>query len=380
MRCEDVCAVFSDLYDETLSGAPLVTVTQHLSTCPACRAEWTAFRKAMQGLADLRGAEPSSDFAARVRRRIEAVPTRQRLVHWLFFPLHLKVPAHAVALALLVVAGVLLYQRSPELRRGVEPPRVVTPPATQKQLPSSPPSASREPARSGQTATPRGGIATTTPTAPRPPGPASEAAPGAGSAPPSVSREQATAAQSAPPSEPARDKETRTELQPPPAPSAPGPAAVPEPAPRQMLAAPSVAPPPPAAARSGSAARAKAAGTLYDAGLAEMAEKKYEQAARDLQSFLAQNPRDAKAAEARLHLGEAYFHQGRYADAAQQAEMVVQEFPASPFIAAALLLQGESRLAQGDGNACSLLQSLVDQYPQTSEAVSARQLISSRCH
>src|SRR3990172_2536972 len=117
MTCDEAREAFSDLYDEALSGPPLVTITQHLASCTACRAEWAAFQKAMRAVSGLGGAEPSPGFAARVRQGIEA-PTRwQRAVHWLFFPLRVKVPIQALALVLVAFAGLLIYQRSPELRR-----------------------------------------------------------------------------------------------------------------------------------------------------------------------------------------------------------------------------------------------------------------------
>jgi anti-sigma factor RsiW len=121
MTCDEARGAFSDLYDDALSGAALVTITQHLATCPACRAEWASFRNAMQAVSDLGGAEPSPGFAERVRLRADEPSWSDRVVRWLFVPLGVKVPIQAVALALLAFAGLLLYQRSPELRRGVEP-------------------------------------------------------------------------------------------------------------------------------------------------------------------------------------------------------------------------------------------------------------------
>src|SRR3990172_3708839 len=132
MRCDQVRQAFSDLYDETLSGAPLVTITQHLVTCQECRAEWTAFRNAMLAVSDLGGAEPSLGFAARVRQRIETIPRWQQALYWLFFPLRVKVPIQALALFLVAFAGLLLYQRSPELLRQAEVRPATQPPVTRE--------------------------------------------------------------------------------------------------------------------------------------------------------------------------------------------------------------------------------------------------------
>ena len=71
MNCPEAREAFSDLYDDTLSRPPLADLSRHLDGCPACRAEWAAFRRAMQVLKDLGDEEPSPGFAARVAERIE---------------------------------------------------------------------------------------------------------------------------------------------------------------------------------------------------------------------------------------------------------------------------------------------------------------------
>ena len=142
MTCDEVRATFSDLYDEALSGARLVTITQHLASCPACRSEWASFRKAMQAVGDLGAVEPSPGFAARVLSKLEA-PTRwQRSFQWLFFPLHVKVPIQVAAVVLVAFAGLLLYQRSPQLRGAIEPSQAPSPPAVREApMPAPPPAA-----------------------------------------------------------------------------------------------------------------------------------------------------------------------------------------------------------------------------------------------
>lgn len=123
MTCDEAREAFSDLYDATLSGAPLASLTRHLEDCPACRAEWTAFQRAVEAVARLGSAEPSPGFSARVRQRVEAPSEWRRLVEWLFLPLHVKVPIQALALLLVAFAGLLIYQQSPEVRRQAEVPQ-----------------------------------------------------------------------------------------------------------------------------------------------------------------------------------------------------------------------------------------------------------------
>ncbi|MBI2080618.1 MAG: tetratricopeptide repeat protein [candidate division NC10 bacterium] len=123
MTCDEAREAFSDLYDATLSGAPLAALRRHLEDCAACRAEWTAFQRAVQAVARLGSAEPSPGFAGRVRQRVEAPSGWRRLVEWLFLPLHVKVPIQALALLLVAFAGLLIYQQSPQVRREAEVPQ-----------------------------------------------------------------------------------------------------------------------------------------------------------------------------------------------------------------------------------------------------------------
>ncbi len=127
MTCDEAREAFSDLYDGALTGAPLVTLDRHLEGCPACRAEWTAFRRAIEAVKELGSAEPSPGFASRVVQQVEAPPWWRRAAQAIFFPLHVKVPIQAVALVLVAFTAVVVFQRSPELKR--EAQVAVAPPA-----------------------------------------------------------------------------------------------------------------------------------------------------------------------------------------------------------------------------------------------------------
>lgn len=406
MTCDQARAIFSDLYDEALSGARLVTVTQHLASCPPCRAEWASFRKAMQAVADLGAAEPSPGFAARIRRQLET-PTRwQRTLRWLFLPLHVKLPIQAVAVVLVAFAGLLLYQHSPELRRVIEPSEVRSPSgAREAPTPASPPAAG-EPARQDEGPAPRAEAPKAEQTEPQAPpmaavaptpGAPSEAEKGRG---PSAPGEEAKEVGKTPiPSESAKVEESSRELraksaepgvaprmlrEAAPAPAEPGGAVAPAQSSPKSLAAPPSAPrpsvaPAPSKEAQTSSLQDRPADVLYVAGLTDLADGKFDRSVDSLRAFLAQYPHDARVPDARLRLGEAYFGQGRYAEALQEYEAVVQQFPSSPLVPTALYLQANARLAQGDRSGCQLLRDVADQYPQASEAASARQILSTRC-
>ncbi len=115
----------------------------HLAVCAACRAalddEQGLLEAIDRGVAASVAAEPTAEFAARLRRRLdqERLPTRSWFAGW--------VPVAAGALAILALVALWLARRPPILP-GTEPPRT----AGRQQGPPS-----EEPARAGKT--PRGG-------------------------------------------------------------------------------------------------------------------------------------------------------------------------------------------------------------------------------
>jgi TolA-binding protein len=395
MRCDQARQAFSDLYDETLSGSPLVTITQHLATCQECRAEWTAFRNAMLAVSDLGGAEPSLGFAARVRQRIETIPRWQRTLHWLFLPLRVKVPIQALALFLVAFAGLLLYQRSPELQREAEV-RPATQPAVTRGAPVTTPAPAAPPGKKE-------------PAEPKSDAKLQEAAPaplpraaleGERDRARSGLRDEAKPVErQTPPAEPPKAEESARELrakiaepgtatqraQPPsPAPAESGRApALAQPAPKSLAAPPS-GPRPGTAPTLGkeaqtSAPPSRSADELYSNALAESARQRYDRSIDEFRAFIAQHPGDARAPDARLRLADAYVAQRRLAEGIQEYETLIREFPASPLLPSALLKLGQARLEVGDPSGCQVLRDLTSRYPQAGEVTLARETLSARC-
>ena len=399
MTCDDARGKFSDLYDEALSGAPLVTITQHLATCPACRAEWASFRKALQAVADLGTAEPPSGFAARVRQRLEAPSRWQRVVHRLFFPLNVKVPIQAMAVLLVAFAGLLLYQRSSDLRRAVSPTRVLPSPSSREVPAPTPPPSTERRADKLESAAPRTEAPTGAQTAPPAvvvPKPAAPSETGKDRRP--STRQQAKRTGESPassevskPEEPAADSRAKggepvsapqTLRQAAPAPGERGGAVAPgRSSPKSLTVPPSAPRASPAPTRSDylSSLQGMPADALYAMGLSDLADRKYERSIDDFRAFLGQYPQDPRAPDARLRLGQAYFGQSRYAEALREYGTLVQQFPSSPLVPTALFLQAQTRLAQGDRSGCQALRDVVDRYPQSPEATSAGELLSARC-
>lgn len=117
----------------------------------------------------------------------------------------------------------------------------------------------------------------------------------------------------------------------------------------------------------------------FSAAVTEYARQDYEGAIQRFRAFIAAYPRDPRVPDARFLLGEAQFSRQRYAEAVPEFETLIRQFPESRRVPAALYRQGQARLALGDRTGCQLLRDVVSRYPQSHEAASAREALSSRC-
>jgi tol-pal system protein YbgF len=381
MNCEEAREAFSDLYDGTLSGAPLAILSRHLDGCPACTAEWGAFRRAMQGLKALGDEEPSPGFAARVIDRIEAPSWCRRAAAALVFPLRVKVPIHAAVLVLLGLAGIWAFQRSPELRRAAD----VGSPAPMERPAAMPPAA---PALHPPTGARRTEATPRTPSAPS--ATAVPEAPAPALAPSSAEKPDARATEGAGQAPAARDHAAQLVTPP---------AALPTKTEAAKRAAPmpqQAAPAPPESrgeakstlrtdtaipAREGalSARARRSVDDVFSAAATEFAAQDYDAAIADLRAFLAQYPNDGRTPDARFLLADAYRAQGRYAEAGTEFEAFLRQYPKDRRVPVALYRQGEMRLLRGDRSGCDTLRDALNRYPDAREAATARETLAARC-
>jgi TolA-binding protein len=358
MTCEEAREAFTDLYDGTLSGPPLVALSRHLDGCPTCRREWVAFRLTAGALGELRDEEPSPGFAARVAERIEAPRGWRRLASSLVFPLRLKLPIHAAALVMLGMAGFWVSQRSPEIQRAANPgapvverPATVTPPA-----PVAPRSAPPAPAPPAAAKIEVPAILREEQAAPPPPGGVSQSA---AEAPTSSLAKRSDSEASAP-------RLSR---------SAPAPSDV-----RDRSQAEGLTAAAPAAKEARAAAPGRGtADELFSAAATEFAAQSYAQAVPHLQAFLAQYPSDGRAPDALFLLAEAHRAQQQYVQAGAAYAALVSRYPAHRRAATALYRQGEVALAAGDSSGCAILREALGRYPEAREAAPARESLSGRC-
>lgn len=128
-----------------------------------------------------------------------------------------------------------------------------------------------------------------------------------------------------------------------------------------------------AAPRTGPSVAATATGTpkeTYDAALAAINGRQYEQAEMGFRQFLQSNPRDRLAPNAIYWLGESYFRRNRHKEAAEQYLKVTTEHARAGIAAEAMLKLGMSLNALGARDqACATYAQLSVKYPQAAAPV-----------
>lgn len=383
MTCDEAREAFTDLYDGTLSGPPLVALSQHLDGCRPCRLEWTAFREAIQALHDLRDEEPPPGFAARVVEQIRIPPWWRRAVDMLVFPLRVKLPIHAAALVLVGMVGLWMYQRSPELPRAAEV-RVPTPvgraaspplaaPVPEKMRVESRPQATlpaQLPAPPSKPAAPQDATRAMVEPKTAPP-PVSEA-PGAAQAPPAVKREA-----SKPLVQPVPSLTGKAE------PESVAPRLLRSaPAPQESVkaqSAPQLKPASPATGKKAVGSPGRTADDLFSTAATDFAAQKYDGAIEHFRTFLLQYPKDRRAPDARFLLAEAYRAQHQYARATAEYDAFLGQYPDHRRAPDVLYHLGETRLAMGDPGGCQILRDALNRYPRAREATTAQETLAARC-
>jgi tol-pal system protein YbgF len=121
----------------------------------------------------------------------------------------------------------------------------------------------------------------------------------------------------------------------------------------------------------------------YDAALAAINGRQFEQAEMGFRQFLQSNPRDRLAPNAVYWLGESYFRRSRHKDAAEQYLKVTTEHAGAAIAPDAMLKLGMSLNALGAREqACATYAQLGVKYPQASDNVRqgvAREQRRARC-
>jgi anti-sigma factor RsiW len=107
MNCERMETLLVGWLDGRAAAGERQAVEAHLAACDACRRRAEEFRALWAAMDEAEAVEPSPDFDARLRQRIEAEP-RPRRFGWL-----LPAPKAALAFVALLVAAVWISTLTP---------------------------------------------------------------------------------------------------------------------------------------------------------------------------------------------------------------------------------------------------------------------------
>src|SRR5262249_46335176 len=140
MTCDETRELLSALLDEALDAGARARVEAHLVGCPDCRRELDGLRATTGLLARVERVRAPVGFVDRVMTQVRPVPWYRRLGRALFFPLSIKLPLEAGAMAMVAVLGGYLLQTTPELKgaaRRDPTPTTSLPPAIEGSAPGA---------------------------------------------------------------------------------------------------------------------------------------------------------------------------------------------------------------------------------------------------
>lgn len=113
---------------------------------------------------------------------------------------------------------------------------------------------------------------------------------------------------------------------------------------------------------------------LYQQGMEAMKEGNSTKARELFTNFLEQHPKHALAANAHYWIGESYYSEKNFDSAVLSFQEVIKNFPDKDKAPAALLKQGMAFKEMGDAKSANyVLKKLVDDYPKSEEAKTARE-------
>jgi hypothetical protein len=171
VTCHDARELFSARVDEALTAEERASLDAHLAGCGDCRRELDRFRRTVALLHGVAPVRAPAGFVDRVLEAARPGPWRTRLLRRLFWPLPVKLPLHAAAVALIAVTAVYLYEHAPEVREAARPP---APPSPTVEAPRQEPPRKEAPRAAPPPVLAPGGRQGVAPSTPAPPPPAPE--------------------------------------------------------------------------------------------------------------------------------------------------------------------------------------------------------------
>lgn len=111
MDCKEVRNLLSE-YLENEDFAQREFVREHLATCKNCASEFEALKATISTLTGIEKFEAPKDLLEGVRRKLRPKPQINEFWGRLFYPLHIKLPLEAAAVAVTVFLVLTFYNQS----------------------------------------------------------------------------------------------------------------------------------------------------------------------------------------------------------------------------------------------------------------------------
>jgi hypothetical protein len=117
MNCEEANIHLPEYLDKTLDTATMTRVATHIISCANCGTEADELIDCIKQVAALPSLDPPIGFAQRVIAHVRELEEKPTIWQRLFLPWSQKIPLPAMALVMVGVLGVLLYQKNEQLQQ-----------------------------------------------------------------------------------------------------------------------------------------------------------------------------------------------------------------------------------------------------------------------
>lgn len=124
MTCSEIESRLPAYLDGLLPQEEKDRIAGHVSACLRCGRALADLKKTAEILRNLEAVEPPPFFEEKIMARVREEAGRKRgLLRRLFYPLHIRIPIQAMAMVLIAVAAVYVFQTGgPEMQRTVPLP------------------------------------------------------------------------------------------------------------------------------------------------------------------------------------------------------------------------------------------------------------------
>src|SRR3990170_8027302 len=123
MKHDAIRDKLSEYLDNAVTGKEKAELEEHLTSCTKCSDALAELRKTIQHVKEIEEVNPPVWMTQKIMARVRAEAAEKKgIFRRLFFPLHIKLPIEAVAVAFLTVTAFYIYQSiQPQMKMAQAP-------------------------------------------------------------------------------------------------------------------------------------------------------------------------------------------------------------------------------------------------------------------